>query len=71
MWEDPIVEEVRKIREEHAARFGYDLAAICKDLREEQAHSGRKVVRLAPRRPQPVPFTSEDTSVASILEDRP
>ena len=25
MWEDPIVEEVRKIREEHAARFGYDL----------------------------------------------
>ncbi len=54
MWEDPIVEEVRKVREEHAARFDYDLAAICQDLREQQERSGRKVVRLQPRRPQPV-----------------
>ena len=28
MWEDPIVAEIRKIREEHAARFNYDLWAI-------------------------------------------
>jgi hypothetical protein len=33
MWKDPIVEEVRKIREKHAAKFKYDLDAICRDLK--------------------------------------
>ena len=28
MKEDPIVAEVRRIRQEHAARFGYDLDLI-------------------------------------------
>ena len=51
MWQDPIVDEVRKAREEHACKFGNDLAAICRDLREQQAGSGRKVVRLELRRP--------------------
>ena len=50
MWRDPIVEEVRRYREEYAARFGYDLAAICRDLREKQGRSGQKVVSFAPRR---------------------
>ena len=49
MWEDPIVEEVRKAREEHAAKFDYDLAAICRDLREKQAESGRRVIRREPK----------------------
>ena len=49
MWEDPIVEEVRKAREEHAAKFDYDLAAICRDLREKQTESGRRVVRREPK----------------------
>ena len=30
MWEDPIVAEVRKIREEYAAQFGYDLQSLCR-----------------------------------------
>jgi hypothetical protein len=47
---DPIVEEIRKYRERYAARFNYDLAAICKDLRERQATCGRKVVSRPPRR---------------------
>jgi hypothetical protein len=50
MWKDPIVEEVRKIREEHAARFGYDLKAIYDDLKETERRSGRKIVSLPPRR---------------------
>jgi hypothetical protein len=33
---DPIVAEVRKVREAHAAAFKYDLAAICRALREEE-----------------------------------
>ncbi len=52
MWKDAIVEEVRKIREEHAARFGYDLRAIYDDLKETERRSGRKVVSLPPKRLQ-------------------
>lgn len=50
MWKDPIVEEVRRHREAHAAKFDYDLAAICQDLRKQQQESNRKVVRLPARR---------------------
>ena len=32
MWKDPIVEEVRAIRDEHARAFGYDADAIFADL---------------------------------------
>ena len=44
MWKDTIVEEVRKVREAHAARFGYDLKAIYDDLKESEKRSGRKIV---------------------------
>lgn len=54
MWNDPIVEEVRKVREEHAARFDYDLERIFQDLKEQEKRSGRKVVSLPPKRPQEV-----------------
>ena len=37
MWIDPIVEETRRIRDEHASRFNYDLAAICADLKRFEA----------------------------------
>jgi hypothetical protein len=49
MWNDPIVEEVRKAREEHAARFDYDLTRIFQDLKEREDKSGRKVVSLQPK----------------------
>lgn len=41
---DPIVEEVRQVRDEHARRFGYDLDAICADLMARQPHSGHVLV---------------------------
>ena len=46
MWVDRIVEETRKTREEHAAKFNYDLEAIYRDLKEQEKRSGRKVVSL-------------------------
>ena len=52
MIDDPIVDEVRKIREEYARQFNYDLDAICKDLQEKQAASGRKIVSFPPNRPE-------------------
>ena len=36
MIEDPIVKEVREARDEHARRFGYDLDAIFRDLKEKE-----------------------------------
>jgi hypothetical protein len=50
-FKDPIVEEVRRVREAHAARFNYDLDAIVRDLREQQKNSGRTYITLPPRRP--------------------
>jgi len=44
MVSDPIVEEVRRIRQEYAKRFNYDLHAIAADLRKgEQEHPERLV----------------------------
>ncbi len=45
-WSDEIVEEVRRVREEHAAKFDYDISAICADIRNKQSKSNRKIVRV-------------------------
>ncbi len=50
MWHDPIVEEIHRIRDEHAKKLNYDLHAICEDLRKKQATSGIKVISRLPRR---------------------
>jgi hypothetical protein len=44
MWEDPIVAEVRRAREELSARFGFDVKAIFADIRNRQAALGKKLV---------------------------
>ena len=46
---DPIVDEVRRVREAHAARFNYDLAAICADLKKKEKDSGHTVVSRHPK----------------------
>ncbi len=51
MWEDPIVEEVRRARQEHAAKFDYDLHRICLDLKDQELKSGEKYITLEPKRP--------------------
>jgi hypothetical protein len=50
MWQDPVVEEVRAIREAYAKKFDYNLEAIYRDLKEQEAKSGWRVVSLQPRR---------------------
>ena len=37
MWEDPVVEEVRKIRDVHAAYLNYDLQAIFRVLKTRRS----------------------------------
>ena len=48
-WHDPIVEEVRAIREAYAARFQYDLQAIYRDLQAQERQHGWKTVSFPPR----------------------
>ena len=53
--DDPIVNEVRSVREAIAKSFNYDLKAICDNARkrtEEARRAGHKVVSLPPRRPK-------------------
>ncbi len=45
MWEDPIVSQVRQVREELAARFNFDVSAIFRDLRARQTSLGSRLVR--------------------------
>lgn len=49
MARDPIVEEVRRIRDEYAARFDYDLDAIYRDLKERERRGEFCVVYRRPR----------------------
>ncbi len=48
-WRDPIVAEVRRVREKLFAAAGYDIREFCRRLREEQARSGHHVVGRAMR----------------------
>lgn len=50
MSKDSVVEEVRAIRDEYARRFGYDIEAICRDLKAQEASCGHEVVSLPPKR---------------------
>ena len=49
-WVDPIVAEVRAARAALLAEANFDLHTLCEHLRESQAKSGHRVVRLEPRR---------------------
>ena len=55
MWNDPIVEEVRKVRNEHAEKFNYDFGAIVADLKKQQKGSKRKFITLPPKKPTVLP----------------
>lgn len=50
MWRDPIVEEVRKARDELAAEFGYDIDKIVENARSRQGTDGRAIASFAIRR---------------------
>lgn len=51
MESDPIVAEIRRLRELRAARFGFDIRSIVRDAQERDAAGDREIVRRPPRRP--------------------
>jgi len=60
---DPIVAEVRATRDKHAARFGYNIELIFRDIQAQQQSSGRTYVKLPARRVEAT-TTSTETSDA-------
>jgi hypothetical protein len=48
--EDPIVEEIRPIRNEHAAQFNYGIEAIVADYKRLAAESNQPRVSFDPRK---------------------
>ena len=52
MWKDEIIEEVRRVRDEYAAKFNYDLNAIYEDIKKQEKQTERKVVSLPPKKVQ-------------------
>jgi hypothetical protein len=49
MWEDPIVEEIHRVREDLAATYDGDLKSLFRELREQQQRGGRTVISEAPK----------------------
>jgi hypothetical protein len=51
MWQDPIVEETRRLREQYADKFHHDPDEIFKDIQKRQHQGGRKLVSFPARKP--------------------
>jgi len=49
MIKDPIVEEIRKERDAHAARFNYDLNAIYEDIKRQEQENKREFISFPSR----------------------
>jgi hypothetical protein len=53
MWKDPIVEEVRSIREKQAESLDFDIRKIVDDAKAKQRTSGHPLVSFVERRRSP------------------
>ncbi|MBF0412360.1 MAG: hypothetical protein HQK70_06585 [Desulfamplus sp.] len=54
MFNDPIIEEIQKIRDEYAKSFKYDLDAICEDLINKQNMQEKKLISFPPKLVEPI-----------------
>jgi hypothetical protein len=55
---DPIVDEVRAARDAIAKESDYDVEKLAQAIKAREAQSGRKFVRLPPKKPVVVPKAS-------------
>ncbi len=61
MHEDEIVKETRRLRDEYAKQFNYDLDLIFEDLQKKQRESGRTYVSFSDKKDE----TDEDVKKAA------
>ena len=52
MWEDPIVNEVRRVQTEYAAKYNDDIKSICEAARKQELVTDRQVVSLKAKKPK-------------------
>lgn len=64
MKDDPIVSEVRHIRDEHAAQYNYDLRTIYAALKEQEKRSQSPTVSRSPKR---IRLWRDDYEAAAVL----
>ena len=57
---DPVLAEIRAVREAYSSRFGGDVKAMLADLRKRQQEGGRKVVTRPAK-----PITGHDSGPAA------
>jgi hypothetical protein len=62
MWEDEIVNEVRKYREAYAAKFNFDLQAMYEDLKKAERKSKHKKVSFKPKKPVRVELKTKSSA---------
>ena len=62
MWNDEIVEEVRKQREAYAAKFDFDLQAMYEDLKKAEKKSRHKKVSFKPKKPIKIEIKANTTT---------
>jgi hypothetical protein len=63
---DPIVDEVRRVRDAYAARFNYDLDAIFQDIKQREERSGLKFVQGVARQPVSNPAPQPTGAAAPV-----
>lgn len=66
MVEDPIVEEVRKVRQEYAAKFNYDLRSIFLDMKAKEAEYRKKGWKVISFRPEKIKAKHEKENQLSL-----
>jgi len=69
MYQDEIVEEIHRIREEYSRSFNHDLKALFADLQKQQAESGREVVSLSRKRGLATPWSGRARDLNGDTKD--
>ena len=70
---DPVLSELRQVREQYASRFHGDVGAMMDDLRRRHAESGRpsvsRAAKLCPKRTLASPDNAELAKAAIVRND--
>ena len=66
---DPIVDEVRSVRDAHAASFNYDLRAIFMDIKQREKERGLNFVDGIARQPVPNKTLHQTGAATAVSSD--
>ncbi len=70
MFQDEIVKEIHRIREDYSRLFNHDLKAIFADLQKQQVESGREFVNLSRKPGLTIRWYRRTEDIGGSAEDR-